>query len=239
MLVEAPPDTWYAPVHREEILMLDDLLIADDGGLFPFGSERATHSLMGRFGNLMLVNGEPEYALELDRGEVVRFFLTNVSNTRTFNLSFGEPGARTGSRWWDPTSPSSSARPGWIPWRWRPPSATSWRSATTRHGEHALENRVRPLEHTFGGYFSRVTRLGTVTVRDRDADPAGAPGYAELRENAPVVEDVARFRGHFDREPTTNSCSRWTSPASTPPSCSGCAPTGSSSRRSNGRTPCP
>ena len=63
MLVEAPPDTWYAPVHREEILMLDDLLIADDGGLFPFGTERATHSLMGRFGNLMLVNGEPEYAL--------------------------------------------------------------------------------------------------------------------------------------------------------------------------------
>ena len=200
MLVEAPPDTWYAPVHREEILMLDDLLIADDGGLFPFGTERATHSLMGRFGNLMLVNGEPEYALELDRGEVVRFFLTNVSNTRTFNLSFGEPGTHrikvVGS------DLSKFERETWVDSVALAPAEryiVEVRYETA--GEHAVENRVRPLEHTFGGYFSRVTRLGTVTVRDRDADPAGAPGYAELRENAPVVEDVARFRSHFDREP--------------------------------------
>ena len=53
---------------------------------------RTTHALMGRFGNVFLVNGEPRYALSVERGEVVRFFLTNVSNTRTFNLSF--PGAR-------------------------------------------------------------------------------------------------------------------------------------------------
>ena len=200
MLVEAPPDTWYAPVHREEILMLDDLLIADDGGLFPFGTERATHSLMGRFGNLMLVNGEPEYALELDRGEVVRFFLTNVSNTRTFNLSFGEPGTHrikvVGS------DLSKFERETWVDSVALAPAEryiVEVRYETA--GEHAIENRVRPLEHTFGGYFSRVTRLGTVTVSDRDADPAGAPGYDELRENAPVVEDVARFRSHFDREP--------------------------------------
>ena len=178
----------------------NDLLIADDGGLFPFGTERATHSLMGRFGNLMLVNGEPEYALELDRGEVVRFFLTNVSNTRTFNLSFGEPGTHrikvVGS------DLSKFERETWVDSVALAPAEryiVEVRYETA--GEHALENRVRPLEHTFGGYFSRVTRLGTVTVRDRDADPARAPGYAELRENAPVVEDVARFRSHFDREP--------------------------------------
>ena len=200
MLVEAPPDAWYAPVHREEILMLDDLLIADDGGLFPWGSERATHALMGRFGNLMLVNGEPEYALSLDRGEVVRFFLTNVSNTRTFNLSFGEPGAHrikvVGSdlskyereTWTDSVTLAPAER-----------YIVEVRYETA--GEHALENRVRPLEHTFGSYFSRITRLGTVTVGERDADPAGAPGYGELRENAAVIEDVDRFREHFGREP--------------------------------------
>jgi FtsP/CotA-like multicopper oxidase with cupredoxin domain len=47
---------------------------------------------MGRFGNVMLVNGEPGYRLAVKRGEVVRFFLTNAANTRTFHLSFG--GAR-------------------------------------------------------------------------------------------------------------------------------------------------
>ena len=45
---------------------------------------------MGRFGNLMLVNGEPGWELDVLSGEVVRFFLTNVSNTRTFNVTFAK-----------------------------------------------------------------------------------------------------------------------------------------------------
>ena len=47
---------------------------------------------MGRFGNVFLVNGEPDYHLRLKRGEVVRFFLTNAANARMMNLSF--PNAR-------------------------------------------------------------------------------------------------------------------------------------------------
>ena len=73
------------------MLILDDLLLTETG-LVPFGAEAATHALMGRFGDVMLVNGEPGYQLSVRRGEVVRFYLTNVSNTRTLNLSFG--GAR-------------------------------------------------------------------------------------------------------------------------------------------------
>ena len=200
MLVEAPADAWYPPVHREEILMLDDLLIADDGGLFPFGTERAIHTLMGRFGNLMLVNGEPAYELDLDRGEVVRFFLTNVSNTRTFNLSFGEPGTHRIKAVGSDLSPFE--RETWVDSVTLAPAERF--IVEVRYdaaGEHAIENRVRPLEHTFGGYFSRVTRLGTVTVRDREADAAVAPDFEELRGNAAVVADVARFREHFDRAP--------------------------------------
>ena len=64
MLVRPPSPTYFNPVNREEILMLDDFLVTEDG-LFPFGEERATHSLMGRFGNVFLVNGEPEYQLSV------------------------------------------------------------------------------------------------------------------------------------------------------------------------------
>jgi len=60
------------PANREEILMLQDLLVGD-GGLIPFGLESPTHALMGRFGNVVLVNGEPSYRLSVRRGEVVRF----------------------------------------------------------------------------------------------------------------------------------------------------------------------
>ena len=67
MLVRPPSPTYFNPVNREEILMLDDLLVTEDG-LFPFGGERATHSLMGRFGNVFLINGEPEYQLSVKRG---------------------------------------------------------------------------------------------------------------------------------------------------------------------------
>ena len=41
---------------------------------------------MGRFGNVMLVAGEPDLALEAKRGEVVRFHFTNTANTRVFNV---------------------------------------------------------------------------------------------------------------------------------------------------------
>ena len=47
---------------------------------------------MGRFGNVMLVAGEPELELTASRGEVVRLYLTNTANTRVFNVTL--PGAR-------------------------------------------------------------------------------------------------------------------------------------------------
>ena len=51
-----------------------------------------SHALMGRFGNVALVNGEPGWELEVASGEVARLYLTNVSNTRTWNVSL--PGVR-------------------------------------------------------------------------------------------------------------------------------------------------
>ncbi len=87
LLVDSPQPDYYSPVNQEQVLMLDDLLLGEDG-IVPFGENSANYALMGRFGNMLLVNGEPEYTLRARRGEVVRFFLTNVSNTRTFNLSF-------------------------------------------------------------------------------------------------------------------------------------------------------
>ena len=58
----------------------------------PFSRVETTHVAMGRFGNVMLVAGEPDLALDAKRGEVVRFYLTNTANTRVFNV--GVPGAR-------------------------------------------------------------------------------------------------------------------------------------------------
>ena len=47
---------------------------------------------MGRFGDVLLINGETELSLSAQLGEVVRFYLTNTANTRVFKVAL--PGAR-------------------------------------------------------------------------------------------------------------------------------------------------
>src|SRR5262245_24618048 len=41
---------------------------------------------MGRFGNMLLTNGETSPSFRFQLGEVVRFYLTNTANTRVFNV---------------------------------------------------------------------------------------------------------------------------------------------------------
>ena len=56
-VVLAEPDYW-PPVNRELFLTLDDILI-EDGKIAGFSSSETTHVAMGRFGNVMLVSGDP------------------------------------------------------------------------------------------------------------------------------------------------------------------------------------
>lgn len=80
------PDTAYNPVNREELVIVDDILV-ENGEHVPFGEDDANFAVMGRFGNVLLTNGETRYELVVEQGEVVRFYFTNVANVRPFNLS--------------------------------------------------------------------------------------------------------------------------------------------------------
>ena len=73
------------PVTIQVPLILDDILITENG-LEEFDSEIATHTLMGRFGNTMMINGGTDYTLEVNQGDAVRFHLTNTANTRVFDF---------------------------------------------------------------------------------------------------------------------------------------------------------
>ncbi|MBI5794614.1 multicopper oxidase domain-containing protein, partial [Candidatus Uhrbacteria bacterium] len=89
-ILVTPADTKaYNPVNREEVLAVSDLLLDDNGQPVPFGTKDADHTLMGRFGNTMLVNGDTDYNLSVSKGEVIRFYLTDTANTRTFRIDFG------------------------------------------------------------------------------------------------------------------------------------------------------
>ena len=84
VVVPSEPDYWPA-VHRELTLTLDDILI-EHGKVAPFRRSEATHTAMGRFGNVLLANGEPGLPLAARCGEVVRLYVTNTANTREFHL---------------------------------------------------------------------------------------------------------------------------------------------------------
>ena len=91
-IVVEPTDASYWPaVDRQLTITLDDLLI-EDGHVAPFLRSGPTYTAMGRFGNVMLTNGQTVYAGEAAVGEVVRLYVVNTANTRIFN--FAVRGAR-------------------------------------------------------------------------------------------------------------------------------------------------
>ncbi len=91
-VVVVPRDSdYWPPVHRELVLTLDDVLI-EDGKVAPFSRTETTYAAMGRFGNLLLIAGEPHLDLSFKQGEVIRLYFTNTANTRVFNVAL--PGAR-------------------------------------------------------------------------------------------------------------------------------------------------
>ena len=81
------PGYWNV-ADQEEYLIVDDVLETGD-----FSSDVVTNTLMGRFGDTLLINDSSDFTLKVKQGEITRLFLTNAANTRTFDLTF--PGAKT------------------------------------------------------------------------------------------------------------------------------------------------
>jgi len=220
MLVEPLAADYYSPVNREEVVMLDDLLLTQSSvaaesdvvaetGVVPFGDGSANYMLNGRFGNVFLTNGEPEYGLEVEAGEVVRFFFTNVSNTRTFNVSF-RPTA-------DPSAPP-------LPIKVVGSDVGKFERETmvesvvlapaeryvvevlfSEPGAYALTNHVQGINHRMGVFLEEVAHLGTVAVSGVVSGVRAAEDHAHafetLRANDEVVADIDRYRSEFDRPP--------------------------------------
>ena len=197
MLVRPASSGYFSPVNREQVLMLDDLLMGDDG-LTPHGAESPTHALMGRFGNVMLVNGEPRYDLSVRRGEIVRFYLTNASNARLFNVSFA--GARMKVVASDVGKFEREAMVSSVVIA--PAERYVIDVEFARAGRVALVNRVQALDHMFGVYSPETDTLGVVQVGDAPAAPRYAAQFAELRRNADVEAEIAPLRRLFDAPPT-------------------------------------
>ena len=196
ILVESPRADYYGPANREEVLLLDDLLVGEAGPI-PHGAESPTHALMGRFGNVMLVNGEPRYRLSVRRGEVVRFHLTNAASARFLNLSFGGAPMKVVA-----SDVGRFEREAWVHSVVLAPAERYVVDVRfPQAGRVAITNRVRALDHMVGTFSQEVDTLGLVQVDAAPATPDHAASFATLRGHAEVVEEIARLRPHFTRPP--------------------------------------
>jgi FtsP/CotA-like multicopper oxidase with cupredoxin domain len=182
--------------NREQILMLQDILVGD-GSLIPFGLEAPTHALMGRFGNVFLVNGEPGYRLSVRRGEVVRFYLTNASSTRTLNVSF--PGARMKVV---ATDAGPFEHEAWVESVVIAPAERYVVHVRfDRPGIVPLVNQVRGLDHLFGRFIPLVDTLGVVTVSRHPVHHDFGASFATLRRDSATTHSLAPYRRFLDKAP--------------------------------------
>jgi FtsP/CotA-like multicopper oxidase with cupredoxin domain len=196
MLVDSPERDYYAPANREQALMLDDLLIHGDT-LIPFGKEGPDFALMGRVGNVLLVNGEPRYALRIGRGEVVRFYLTNAASSRTFNLSFSGAAIKVTASDVSRFEREELALSVVLAPAERYVVAVRF----DRPGRYALINAVQAINHYQGEFEPKVDTLGLVTVDSAPAAPDYGREFATLRQNTAVSRDIDQYRPYFDKPP--------------------------------------
>ena len=194
IMVDSPDPDYLGPVNGEDFLVLDDLLI-DDAGILPYGREGAVQTLMGRFGNQLLVNGEPRWEETVHRGEVRRLYLTNVANTRTFNLVLeGVQLKLLGA------DVSKFERESFVE---NVILAPAQRYLVDAHfdkpGTYVLTNSIQAIDHFNAVFYPQVDTVGVITVLDEPVDENHANTFEELRENGDVIADIDQFRSEFAR----------------------------------------
>jgi FtsP/CotA-like multicopper oxidase with cupredoxin domain len=186
VLVEpADPDYW-PPANRDIPLTLDDILL-EDGQVAPFSRSETTYVAMGRFGEVLLVNGETDLSFEAQLGEVVRLYLTNTANTRTFKVAL--PGARV--------------------------KLVGGDSGRVEHEEFVEDVVLAPSERVVVDVLfdepgdltlehrtpERVYPLAAIHVSDEQIEPSYADEFEALRTNEDMVAERERIVPYLEAEP--------------------------------------
>lgn len=181
-IVEPKDKDYYPPVDREEVLFLSDLPV--ENGAIALDKDTPSHSLMGHFGNVMLVNGQEDYVLTAKKGEVLRLAIINAANVRPFNLAIpgvklklvgGDSGAYEHATWQDSVLLAPSERV---------------------IVDVMFTDPTTIVNDTPAG----VTVLGSVSING-EMESAHAARFAKLESNAVTIASIDPFRSYFNKAP--------------------------------------
>ncbi len=164
---------------REETLIVDDILLEDQK--IPWFLKQGTnYSLMWRYGNIMLINGSSNYNLTVEQGEVVRLYLTNVSNTRPYRITI--PWVRmklVGSDigYYEHEEIIDNL----IIW---PAERYIVDIVATNKGNYVINNQTP----------KKTTKLGSITVWEKTKQASFLSEFDTLHNNTWTIDDIKPFR---------------------------------------------
>lgn len=184
-LVTPSDSSYWSPVDREIPLFIDDILI--ENGRISLNKNEVDRTLMGRFGNVQLVNGATDYQLSVKKGEVVRFYITNAANTRPYNFAIegmqmklvgGDSGTYEKDEWVEIVLIGPSER-------------AIVEVLFDKSGIYAIQNKTP----------EGTSALGSVSVSEETTMSSNSTSFPLLKSRDEVIKSIDPFRPYFTKAP--------------------------------------
>lgn len=183
IIVEPNSQNYYNKVDREEVIFIDDILM-DDKGIFPYLKDKTNFALMGRYGNIYLLNGKENYQMKVKRGQIIRLFLINSANVRPVNFSIenaqmkivGSDNGLYEREFFDKAVLIT------------PSERSIVEISFNRSGEYKIVNT-----NTFGR-----TEIGRIIVEGGSDTP---PEFSKLKSNNQIIQSIREYGEDFDKKP--------------------------------------
>lgn len=173
------------PFNKQISLVLDDILLSKDAQ--PYFKNFANYAAMGRYGNVMLINGVPNYVTEVNKGDIVRFYLTNTANTRTFNFKIpnakikliaGDASNYEKQTWVDSVIISPSER-------------YTIDVLFDKEGTYQIESLSPNKNH----------KLGTVKVSKQKSKKDYSNEFLKLADDEELKTEINKIKSNFNKKP--------------------------------------
>lgn len=189
-IVEPTDTAYWSAVNQEIPLMVGDILLNTDGSIVPFDQRDIDHALMGRYGNVLLLNGSTDYRIQARSNEVIRFAITNVATVRPFNIAIsnakmkivgGDNGKYERETFADTVVLGPSER-------------AVVEVLFEKPGTYVVQNKTPQKTYS----------LGTITVASQQATPSLVSLFNTLRTNQDIVRAIDPLRPLFAKAADKN-----------------------------------
>lgn len=184
-IVTSSDPAYFSKVNREIPLFLSDIPI--ENGSISLDKSKTSHTLMGHYGNVILVNGDANYVLNATSGEVIRMYVVNSANTRPFNFAINGlklklVGSDSGA--YEKASFVNSVILG-------PSERAIVDVFIPKAGIYEMQNQTPSKNYS----------LGTISANEDKVDVSYEKEFNTLQSNIATTKSIDPFRSYFNKTP--------------------------------------